>query len=148
MERSRKPWEIWNEILTKITTSGAESFTENERIVYLVNKFCCDFENSGYSGFLYNISPADDKRKWVELHATADALEIVGGLPAAQVLRETATLVESGTIKSASTWEDYLRIVDPEGKIGYFNIKLKKQVPELWQYLEDFTIAHFDFTDN
>ena len=103
MTESKEPWEIWNEVLVRVSESGLDGVDDRERIIFLVNRLLCDFENGGYSGFLYNICPPDSSA-WTDLRATADAVSELGDDVTAELLRETASVLEATDGGAHSTW--------------------------------------------
>jgi hypothetical protein len=116
---------------------------DDERVIYLVNRLLCHFDNGGYDGFLYNVSPSDRAPQWRELRDIAHAVAVLGSQRAADVLRETAELME-GTVPTSATptWAQYLALADPSGKTHEFNRVLAEMRGEIWQRLEEFTTAH------
>jgi hypothetical protein len=49
--------DTWNAVLAKEAKSGVTGLSDQERTIYFVNRFTCDFSNGGLIGFLYNLSP-------------------------------------------------------------------------------------------
>jgi hypothetical protein len=88
------------------------------------------------------VSPSDRAPEWRELRDTADALAVLGSQKAAEVLRETADLMEGTVPASRSTWGRYMALADPRGKTLEFHRVLDEMRGELWQRLEEFTTAH------
>jgi Domain of unknown function (DUF4375) len=142
MPEPPKPWLIWNAVIDKVSDVGIAALSNDERVIYLVNRFLCDFENGGYSGFLYNVSASESAPEWRELRDTADALSVLHSQKAADVLRETADLMENSTPVSALTWAEYMAAVDPSGKTREFDRVLEERRDEFWERLEAFTRAH------
>lgn len=132
----KQSFEIWNEILERVTATGEESLKPAELIIYRVNRLLCDME---MGGFLYNISP--NEGPWTELRATADAVQEIGVLSAATTLRQLAVLLEEVGSESSKTWGEYLAHVGQE-QVETLEANLSRDAGELWDRLEAFTVSH------
>ena len=137
----REDWEIWNEVLNRATTGGVHSLNDKEQAVYLVNGFLTDFENSGLSGLLYNLSPSEGHRSddWSELRATAAALRSVGAMGAADEILNLAKTLES-IESSVGNLGDFLSQVSP-GLLSSVEASLASTAPDIWELLSSYTQA-------
>jgi hypothetical protein len=134
----RTTWEVWNEIIAK----SSAGLTQTEQIVEYVNHFLFNFECGGW---LYNLSPeAGDGAEWSRLRTVADCVQIVGAPEVAQTLREVANIVERANIQDEGTWGDFLAQADPEKRIEHLQELISQEIPELWDKLTEYTLAHFE----
>jgi hypothetical protein len=134
----RKTWEVWNEIIERLPVGLAET----EQVVNRVNAFLFNFESGGW---LYNLSPpAGSGQRWSELRDTADFVAAVGSPEVAEALRQVVKIVESANVQEPGKWCEYLAEADPPQKVNELETAISREIPGLWEKLEEYTLAHFE----
>ncbi|HVU17234.1 MAG TPA: DUF4375 domain-containing protein [Candidatus Didemnitutus sp.] len=128
--------DVWNAVLAKEARSGVASLSPNERTIYFVNRFICDFSNGGLSGFLYNLSP-----EWASLGSFEEEIRRVGCDSIATVIADVRTVFQKAAALEVQkeTWSAYLTRLDPTQTLSILNLKLSGADGELWECLETFT---------
>ena len=127
--------DILNRVLRDVS-NGVNTLSVPERTLYYVNNFSYQCDNGGLSQFFYN---CDCEPSF--LKATESALLEVGAAKAAGILRTAASLFTSppnGTL--GSTWGQYLKAVDPKGRLHDFDQQLPVEDEELDELLERFVV--------
>ena len=134
----KKTSDVWNDIIDR----PADELTPTENVVHRVNKFLFNFETGNW---LYNLSPAADAGKqWIELRETADCVAAVGAPDVTQHLRDVVSIVEGGRIQDPGTWNEFMAQVDPSQKNDQIEKTVSKEIPDLWDKLAEYTLAHFE----
>ena len=128
--------DTWNAVLAKEAKSGVTSLSDQERTIYFVNRFICDFSNGGLIGFLYNLSP-----EWELLGSFEEEIRRVGCDSIAAMIADVRMVFqEAGELEERKeTWSDYLSRLDPSGRLLSLDSKFTGADEELWGHLEDFT---------
>ncbi len=128
--------DVWNAVLEKEAQSGVASLSSQERTIYFVNRFICEFSCGGLSGFLYNLSP-----EWKLLGSFEEEIRRVGCETIAVVIADVRTvfLKASALEERKETWSAYLARLDPSDRLRALDQKLTGADSELWDKLEDFT---------
>ena len=123
-------------MLAKEAQSGIASLSSQERTIYFVNRFICDFSNGGLTGFLYNLSP-----EWELLGSFEEEIRRVGCESIAVVIAEVQTvfLIAGKLEERKETWSAYLARLDPSERLRSLDLKLTGADGELWERLQDFT---------
>jgi hypothetical protein len=117
-------------------SKGVNTLSAPERTLYYVNNFSYEYDNGGLSQFFYN---CDCEASF--LKATESALVEVGAVKTAGILRSAASLFTSppdGTL--GSTWGQYLKAVDPKGRLQDLDQQLPVEDEELDELLEQFVL--------
>jgi hypothetical protein len=134
-----EPCDVWNRILERAGSTLA-GLTAAERIVYRVNVFLVDVEMGGLSGFLYNISPSSGRR-WSDLRETAEAVESVGHVRTAALLRDLAARLEALPSGGTTTWGEFFAPL--EGHLETDVVPaVNGYIEDLYSKLEAFTNQH------
>ena len=128
--------DTWNAVLANVAKSGVTSLSDQERTIYFVNRFICDFSNGGLIGFLYNLSP-----EWRLLGSFEEEIRRVGCGSIAAVIADVRMVFQNaGELEERKeTWSDYLSRLDPSGRLLSLDSKFTGADEELWGRLEDFT---------
>jgi len=128
--------DTWNAVLAKEAKSGFTSLSDQERTIYFVNRFICDFSNGGLIGFLYNLSP-----EWRLLESFEEEIRRVGCESIAAAIADVRMVFQNaGELEERKeTWSDYLSRLDPSGRLLSLDSMLTGADEELWGRLEDFT---------
>ncbi len=142
------PVETWNVLLERSEQGGTAQFSPNELAVLRVNIFLIEVETGGLSGLLYNLSPDGDlEAGWLELKGLRKALSLIGSTASAAVVQRISAILEGKPAAEASSWAQFLVMVDPAEELERFESELLDQVEAIWGELESFTVKHLLHND-
>lgn len=127
-----------NRIALRGTREGVEALTPIERTVFRAYTFDSDEQNGSLSQFFYNTDSSPDTAE-----ATAAALEVIGALKTAGVLRVAASVVcRSDARGFTGTWSGYLAHVDPAGRLDECIAELSSTGESISDSLQHFILQH------
>jgi hypothetical protein len=132
---------LWNAVLEKRASSGAESLSVHERVVYAVNSYLVDIENGGLSAVLYNRSPAGGGA-WATLVETAVAIRAVGDEETAQILSQCASRL-AAVINDYSTWGELMDVIFSPEEFSALDGATSERADTGWALLEAYTRRNF-----
>jgi hypothetical protein len=136
--------EICNHIIGKIDRRGAGCLTAVERTIDRVNDFEYQMIQGGLSGLLYS-----DWMDWTAIAEVITALDVVGAVAAARLLRETLAIVAGGVERQPALCtrgelarSDLLARIDPSHELERIERDLAPCVDGINQHLLAYVEAH------
>jgi hypothetical protein len=136
--------EICNHIIGKVDRRGLSCLTAVERTIDRVNDFEYRMIQGGLGGLLYA-----DWLDWKAIAEVVAALEIVGAIEAARLLRETLAIVATAVERQPDLrdrdelpWAERLALIDPTGELARIERDIGPHVDNINQHLLAYVESH------
>lgn len=124
------PVQKLSDVFERALSEGLESFTKEERDLYLIQDFIIEQEMNGLHGYFYNRLPNPE-----QISSTVAAMRRFGLTDLATLLEEAFQLFKGYTQSdTALTWSEILRHYDPASRLDALGKKINA--------LEDYGLAN------